>query len=37
MRAGVAEMSMRGDHRPTEAMFASMLYDTLRAATGEGA
>ena len=29
--AGVAEMSMRGDHRPTEAMFASMLGDALRA------
>ncbi len=30
--AGAAEMSMRGDHRPTEAMFASMLDDALRAA-----
>lgn len=27
--AGVAEMSMRGDHRPTEAMFAAMLRDAL--------
>ena len=32
---GAAEMSMRGDHRPTEAMFASMLDDALRAATGQ--
>jgi len=32
--AGVSEMSMRGDHRPTEAMFASMLDETLRAALG---
>jgi fido (protein-threonine AMPylation protein) len=32
---GVAEMSLRGDHRPTEAMFASMLDDALRAATGQ--
>jgi hypothetical protein len=32
---GAAEMSMRGDHRPTEVMFASMLGDALRAATGE--
>ncbi len=31
---GAAEMSMRGDHRATEAMFASMLGDALRAATG---
>lgn len=27
---GAAEMSMRGDHRPTEAMFASMLNEALR-------
>jgi hypothetical protein len=33
--AGAAEMSMRGDHRPTEAMFAAMLDDALRAAAGQ--
>lgn len=31
--AGAAEMSMRGDHLPTEAMFASMLGDALHMAT----
>ncbi|MBF6604794.1 MAG: Fic family protein [Chloroflexi bacterium] len=30
--AGATEMSMRGDHRPTEAMFVAMLDDALRAA-----
>jgi hypothetical protein len=33
--AGAAVMSMRGDHRPTEVMFASMLGDALRTATGQ--
>jgi hypothetical protein len=28
-------MSMRGDHRPTEVMFASMLGDALRTAMGQ--
>ena len=32
--AGAAALSMRGDHRPTEVMFASMLGDALRAAAG---
>lgn len=31
--AGAAQMSMRGDHRPTEAMFATMLQEALVAAT----
>ncbi len=33
--AGAAEMSMRGDHRPTEAMFASMLDDALQVVTDQ--
>jgi fido (protein-threonine AMPylation protein) len=33
--AGAAEMSMRGDHRPTEVMFVSMLGDALRNAAGQ--
>ena len=33
--AGAAELSTRGDHRPTEAIFASMLDEALRAATGQ--
>jgi Uncharacterized conserved protein len=31
--SGVAQLSMRGDHRPTEALFAAMLQASLRAAT----
>ena len=33
--AGAAEMSMRGDHRPTEVIFASMLDDALRASSSQ--
>jgi hypothetical protein len=32
--AGAVELSMRGNHRPTEAMFASMLREALAAAIG---
>jgi Fic/DOC family len=33
--AGAAELSMRGDHRPTEVMFAWMLDEAIRAAMGQ--
>src|ERR1035437_874191 len=35
--AGAAELSMRGDHRPTEVMFAWMLDEAIRAAMGQEA
>lgn len=31
--SGAVQLSMRGDHRPTEAMFTAMLQEALRAAT----
>lgn len=31
--SGAAQLSMRGDHRPTEAMFAAMLQEALRITT----
>ena len=33
--AGAAELSMRGDHRPTEVMFAWMLDEVIRTAMGQ--